>query len=80
MEILTLLEGRINDLLQELDTLRTQNRALYDAAGNVDALQEENIRLRATLDEERTLRANIESRVSEMVARLGSHLETSANE
>ena len=76
MEILALLEGRINDLLQQLDTLRIQNRALYDAAGHVDVLQQENSRLEAELEQERALRASIEARVSDMITRLSSQLDS----
>lgn len=75
MEILALLESRINDLLQQLDTLRIQNRALYDAAAHVDVLQQENSRLEAELEQERALRASIETRVSDMINRLSSQLD-----
>ncbi len=77
MEIFTLLEHRVNDLLQQMDTLRVQNRALYDAASHADALQQENRRLEAELEKERQLNKAVEERISGLLQQLDGHLDTS---
>lgn len=74
MELLDLLESRINELLDQLESLKAENAALKDAAALIGGLRAETDELRAALAAEVALREQVAGRLDGLVARLGMEL------
>jgi cell division protein ZapB len=73
MELLDLLESRVDSLVTEIEFLRTENTKLReDASAGLTALTEENSNLKQALEEEQQLRDAVLKRVDGLLARLQS--------
>lgn len=72
MELLDLLERRVGELLRQIEALREENAELVAASGLITQMREENRILSEELQKERTLRAEIDSRIEALLAGLGS--------
>lgn len=74
VHLLESLEGRINDLLGQMAALREENHALKETAIGLAELREENRALHETLEQERRLHAEVESRIDGLLSRLSEQL------
>lgn len=71
MELIDLLETRVTALLSQLETLREENRRLREEVeGGLSALAEENRILKEALDEERTVKDAVLTRIDALLLRL----------
>ena len=71
MELIDLLETRVTALLSQLETLREENRRLQEEVeGGLSALAEENRTLREALEEERTVKDAVLTRIDALLLRL----------
>ncbi len=76
MELLDLLERRVAGLLQEMQTLREENRQLSASTGLITQMREENRLLNEELQKERALRDEIDRRIEALLAGIGADEET----
>ena len=73
MELLDLLESRVDSLVAEIKALRKENAKLRtDASSNFAAVAEENSYLKQALEEERKLKDAVLQRVDGLLSRLQS--------
>ncbi|MBZ2172616.1 cell division protein ZapB [Nitratidesulfovibrio sp. SRB-5] len=71
MELIDLLETRVTALLSQLETLREENSRLREEVeGGLSALAEENRILKEALDEERTVKDAVLTRIDALLLRL----------
>jgi cell division protein ZapB len=71
MELLELLESRVDSLVTEIEFLRKENVKLRDeASAGLAALTEENNFLKRTLEEERQVKEAVLQRVDGLLLRL----------
>ncbi|MCL2123129.1 MAG: cell division protein ZapB [Desulfovibrionaceae bacterium] len=71
MELLDLLESRVDSLVTEIEFLRKENAKLReDASTGLAALVEENSYLKQTLEEEQQLKDAVLKRVDGLLSRL----------
>jgi len=71
MELLDLLESRVDSLVTEIEFLRKENVKLReDAAAGMTSLTEENAYLKKTLNEEQKLKEAVLKRVDGLLSRL----------
>lgn len=74
MELLNLLEERVDGLVAELEMLRSENRRIVaasaEAVAGYQALQEENRSLREALAQEQQLKDEVLERVDAILGRL----------
>lgn len=76
LQLLESLEGRVNELLGQLEALREENRSLKETATGLAELREENRTLLGALEQERHLRGEIEGRIDSLLSRLDSRLSS----
>jgi cell division protein ZapB len=73
MELLDLLESRVDSLVSEIESLRKENAKLReDASAGLTALAEENSRLKQVLTEEQQVKDAVLKRVDGLLSRLQS--------
>ena len=73
MELLDLLESRIDSLVREIEFLRKENaKRREDASAGLAALTEENNYLKQALEEEQKLKDAVLKRVDGLLSRLQS--------
>jgi len=73
MELLDLLEGRVDSLVTEIEFLRRENAKLReDASAGLSGLVEENNYLKQALEEEQQLKDAVLKRVDGLLSRLQS--------
>jgi len=73
MELLDLLESRVDSLVAEIEFLRRENAKLRaDASTNLTGLAEENSYLKQALEEEQQLKDAVLKRVDGLLSRLQS--------
>ena len=71
MELLDLLESRVDSLVTEIEFLRKENAKLReDASAGLTALTEENSYLKQALEEEQQLKDAVLKRVDGLLSRL----------
>lgn len=71
MELIDLLETRVMALLSQLETLREENgRLREEVEGGLSALVEENRILKEALEEERTVKDAVLTRIDALLLRL----------
>ena len=71
MELLDLLESRVDSLVTEIEFLRKENAKLRaDASDGLAALKEENSYLKQALEEEQQLKDAVLKRVDGLLSRL----------
>ena len=71
MELLDLLESRVDSLITEIEFLRKENMKLREETSvNFAALTEENIYLKQALEEEQQLKDAVLKRVNGLLSRL----------
>ena len=71
MELLDLLESRVDSLVTEIEFLRKENAKLReDASAGLAVLTEENDYLKQSLEEEQQLKATVLKRVDALLLRL----------
>jgi cell division protein ZapB len=71
MELLDILESRVDSLVTEIEFLRKENAKLRaDASGGIAALTEENNYLKQALEEEQQLKDAVLKRVDGLLSRL----------
>lgn len=71
MELIDLLETRVTALLSQLETLREENSRLREEVeGGLSALVEENRILKEALEEERTVKDAVLTRIDALLLRL----------
>ena len=76
LQLLESLEGRVNELLGQLEALREENRSLKETATGLAELREENRALLEALEQERHLRGEIEGRIDSLLSRLDGRLSS----
>jgi len=73
MELLDILESRVDSLVTEIEHLRKENAKLReDASVNLTVLTEENYYLKQALEEEQQLKDAVLKRVDGLLSRLQS--------
>jgi cell division protein ZapB len=70
MELLDLLESRVDSLVTEIDFLRKENAKLRETSVGLTALTEENNYLKQALEKEQQLRDAVSKRVDGLLSRL----------
>lgn len=79
MELLELLERRVSELLQNLQSLREENARLTASCEVITKMREEHRLLTDELEKERALRNEIDKRINQLLAGISEYEQEAAS-